>query len=47
LLSVELGYLLRRGELDLYATNKPILFEMSDTVPGSRVLRGAVRAAAK
>lgn len=29
-----------RGELDTYATNKPTLFEMSDSMPGSRVLDG-------
>jgi len=29
-----------RGELDLFATNKPTLFEMSDRMPGSRVLDG-------
>ena len=29
-----------RGELDLFATNKPTLFEMSDQMPGSRVLDG-------
>ena len=28
------------GELDTYATNKPTLFEMSDQMPGSRVLDG-------
>ena len=27
-----------RGELDLFATNKPTLFEMSDRMPGARVL---------
>jgi polar amino acid transport system substrate-binding protein len=27
-------------ELDLFATNKPTLFEMSDQMPGSRVLDG-------
>jgi polar amino acid transport system substrate-binding protein len=32
--------MLGRGELDLYATNKPTLFEMSDAMPGSRVLDG-------
>jgi len=26
------------GELDTYATNKPTLFEMSDSMPGARVL---------
>ncbi len=29
-----------RGELDAYATNKPTLFEMSDSMPGARVLDG-------
>ncbi|WP_262048436.1 ABC transporter substrate-binding protein [Bradyrhizobium sp. Bra78] len=29
-----------RGEIDLYATNKPTLFEMSDQMPGARVLDG-------
>ena len=29
-----------RGELDLFATNKPTLFEMSDRMPGARVLDG-------
>jgi polar amino acid transport system substrate-binding protein len=29
-----------RGEIDLYATNKPTLFEMSDAMPGARVLEG-------
>jgi polar amino acid transport system substrate-binding protein len=32
--------MLERGELDAFATNKPILFEMSDAMPGSRVLDG-------
>ena len=32
--------MLHRGELDVFATNKPILFEMSDAMPGSRVLDG-------
>jgi polar amino acid transport system substrate-binding protein len=27
-----------RGEIDLYATNKPTLFEMSDQMPGARIL---------
>jgi len=30
--------MLSRGELDTYATNKPTLFEMSDSMPGARVL---------
>jgi polar amino acid transport system substrate-binding protein len=29
-----------RRELDLFATNKPTLYEMSDQMPGSRVLDG-------
>jgi len=29
-----------RRELDLFATNKPTLFEMADRMPGSRVLDG-------
>jgi polar amino acid transport system substrate-binding protein len=29
-----------RCELDLFATNKPTLYEMSDRMPGSRVLEG-------
>jgi polar amino acid transport system substrate-binding protein len=29
-----------RGELDLFATNKPTLFQMSDQMPGARVLDG-------
>jgi polar amino acid transport system substrate-binding protein len=33
--------MLRRGEIDAYATNKPVLFEMSDQIPGSRVLPGS------
>ena len=32
--------MLRRGELDTYATNKAILFEMSDSLPGAKVLDG-------
>ena len=32
--------MLRRGELDAYATNKAILFEMSESMPGARVLDG-------
>jgi polar amino acid transport system substrate-binding protein len=31
---------LARCELDAFATNKPILFEMSDRLPGARVLDG-------
>jgi polar amino acid transport system substrate-binding protein len=29
---------LRHGELDVYATNKAILFQMSESLPGARVL---------
>jgi polar amino acid transport system substrate-binding protein len=32
--------MLQRRELDLFATNKPTLFEMSDQMPGARVLDG-------
>ena len=32
--------MLARGDIDAYATNKPTLFEMSDHLPGSRVLTG-------
>lgn len=32
--------MLGRGDLDVYATNKAILFEMSDALPGARVLDG-------
>jgi len=32
--------MLSRGELDTFATNKAILFEMSDGLPGARVLEG-------
>jgi len=32
--------MLNRGELDTYATNKPTLYEMSDAMPGARVLDG-------
>ena len=32
--------MLSRGELDTYATNKPTLFEMSDSMPSARVLDG-------
>jgi polar amino acid transport system substrate-binding protein len=34
------GQMLQRGQLDAFATNKGILFELADTVPGSRVLDG-------
>ena len=32
--------MLRRGELDAFATNKAILFDMADALPGARVLDG-------
>jgi len=32
--------MLQSGEIDTYATNKPTLFEMSDQMPGSRILEG-------
>jgi polar amino acid transport system substrate-binding protein len=32
--------MLERRELDVFATNKSILFEMSDQMPGARVLDG-------
>jgi polar amino acid transport system substrate-binding protein len=32
--------MLERQELDVFATNKPTLFEMSDQMPGARVLDG-------
>jgi polar amino acid transport system substrate-binding protein len=32
--------MLDRGEIDLYATNKPTLFEMSDAMPNARILDG-------
>jgi polar amino acid transport system substrate-binding protein len=32
--------MLNRGEIDSYATNKPTLFEMSDSMPGAHVLDG-------
>jgi len=32
--------MLRKGELDLFASNKGILFDMADRLPGSRVLEG-------
>jgi polar amino acid transport system substrate-binding protein len=32
--------MLQRRELDLFATNKPTLFDMSDQMPGARVLDG-------
>jgi polar amino acid transport system substrate-binding protein len=31
---------IRKGELDVYATNKAILFQMAEQLPGSRVLEG-------
>ena len=30
--------MLNDGALDVYATNKPTLFDMSDSMPGARVL---------
>ena len=33
--------MLSRGDLDAFATNKSILFELSDGLPGSRVLDGS------
>ncbi|MBK8358452.1 MAG: transporter substrate-binding domain-containing protein [Comamonadaceae bacterium] len=39
--SIKLGQeLLRQGKLDAFATNKGILFDMSDDLPGFRVLDG-------
>jgi polar amino acid transport system substrate-binding protein len=39
--SIKLGQeMLRQGKLDAFATNKGILFEMSDELPGFRVLDG-------
>ena len=32
--------MLEHAEIDTYATNKPTLFEMSDQMPGSRILDG-------
>jgi polar amino acid transport system substrate-binding protein len=32
--------MLERSEIDLFATNKPTLFQMSDQMPGARVLDG-------
>ena len=32
--------MMNRGQLDAFATNKPILFEMSDAMPGARILDG-------
>jgi polar amino acid transport system substrate-binding protein len=32
--------MLNRGEIDVYATNKPTLFEMSDSMPNARILDG-------
>jgi polar amino acid transport system substrate-binding protein len=34
------GQMLTAGELDAFATNKGILFELADTLPGARVLPG-------
>jgi polar amino acid transport system substrate-binding protein len=40
--TVKLGIdMLKRGELDVYATNKAILSEMSDRVAGSHILEGS------
>jgi polar amino acid transport system substrate-binding protein len=40
--TVEIGIqMLLAGSLDLYATNKATLFEMSDKLPGSQVLDGS------
>jgi polar amino acid transport system substrate-binding protein len=39
--SIKLGQeMLKQGKLDAFATNKGILFEMSDELPGFRVLDG-------
>ena len=32
--------MLSQGEFEVYATNKAILFEMSDSIPGARILDG-------
>jgi len=37
----EARQMLSRGEIDAFATNKGILFEMADALPGARVLDGA------
>ena len=34
------GQMLRQRELDAFATNKGILYELADAVPGARVLDG-------
>ena len=34
------GEMLQRREIDAFATNKAILFELADRVPGARVLDG-------
>ena len=34
------GQMLQRNELDAFATNKAVLFEMADNLPGARVLDG-------
>ena len=34
------GAMLQRGEIDAFATNKAILFELGDGLPGARVLEG-------
>lgn len=36
----EAGVMLREGRLDAFATNKGILFELADSLPGARVLDG-------
>lgn len=36
----EVGRMLQRRELDAFATNKAVLFELADNVPGGRVLDG-------
>jgi polar amino acid transport system substrate-binding protein len=33
--------MMKSGELDVFATNKAILYELSDRLPGSKVLEGA------
>ncbi len=39
--SVQLAIgMMNRGEIDVYATNKPTLFEMSDSMPNAKVLDG-------
>jgi polar amino acid transport system substrate-binding protein len=36
----EAAQMIRNKQLDAFATNKPILFEMSDGIPGARILDG-------